>query len=97
VVVGDPQKSDTWVEDCSIASIIIQLEADDLGLGSCWVQVKNREHDELTTADDYIKTLLDIPAGKSVLSVIAIGYPNEIKKSFHMSVELLQKIHREKY
>jgi nitroreductase len=97
VVVGDPQQSDTWVEDCSIASIIIQLEAEDLGLGSCWVQVRNREHDANSMSDDYIKELLGIPAEKSVLSVIAIGYPDEIKKPFDLMNLMTQKIHREKF
>jgi nitroreductase len=97
VVVGDPLHSDTWVEDCSIASIIIQLEAEELGLGSCWVQVKNREHDITTMANDYIKGLLGIPAEKSVLSVIALGYPDEIKKPFDMVNLLKEKIHRERF
>lgn len=97
VVIGDPQLSDTWVEDCSIVSIIIQLEAEDLGLGSCWVQVKNREHDDTTMADNYIKGLLRIPESKSVLSIIAIGYPDEIKKPFDMANLKKEKIHREKF
>jgi nitroreductase len=97
VVVGDPQLSDTWVEDCSIASIIIQLEAEELGLGSCWVQVRNREHDAHSMSDDYIKELLAIPAEKSVLSVIAIGYPDEIKKPFDSANLMKEKIHPEKF
>jgi len=36
VVCADSTKSDVWVEDCSIAAIIIQLTAWSLGLGSCW-------------------------------------------------------------
>jgi nitroreductase len=97
VVIGDPEQSDTWVEDCSIASIIIQLEAEDLGLGSCWVQVRNREHDEMMMAAEYIRNELQIPVGKSILSIIAIGYPDEIKMPFDDSLLMLNKIHRDKY
>ena len=97
VVIGDPQQSDTWVEDCSIASVILQLQAEALGLGSCWVQVHNREHDEATMADTYIKTLLGIPDGKAVLSVVAIGYPDEVKKPLDPSLLMLEKIHRERF
>ena len=43
VVAADTTICDTCVEDASIASIIIQLEAADLGLGSCWVQCKGRK------------------------------------------------------
>jgi hypothetical protein len=35
-VCGDETKTDVWVEDCSIASIIVQLTAQSLGLGTCW-------------------------------------------------------------
>ncbi|HNW49908.1 MAG TPA: nitroreductase family protein [Prolixibacteraceae bacterium] len=97
VVVGDPQQSDTWVEDCSIASVILQLQSEALELGSCWVQVLHREHDETTTADAYIKTLLGIPEKKAVLSVIAIGYPDEVKKPFDLSTLMREKIHREMF
>ena len=44
VVCANPEKSDTFVEDASIASIIIQLAAESLGLGSCWIQMRNRNH-----------------------------------------------------
>ncbi len=97
VVIGDPQQSDTWVEDCSIASVILQLQAEALVLGSCWVQVHNREHDEATMADTYIKTLLGIPDSRAVLSVIAMGYPDETKKPFDLSELMQEKIHRERF
>ena len=42
VVMADPLASDVWIEDAAIASIMIQLQAEDLGLGSCWVQVRER-------------------------------------------------------
>lgn len=42
VVMADPMASDVWIEDASIASIYLQLQAEDLGLGSCWVQVRER-------------------------------------------------------
>jgi septum formation protein len=42
VVMADPLASDVWIEDASIASIMIQLQAEDLGLGSCWIQVRER-------------------------------------------------------
>jgi nitroreductase len=33
--------SDAWVEDCSIASIILQLVGCSLRPGSCWIQILN--------------------------------------------------------
>ena len=43
VVTADPMASDVWIEDASVAAIMIQLQAEDLGLGSCWVQVRERD------------------------------------------------------
>ena len=42
VVTADMTLTDTWIEDASIAAILMQLQAADLGLGSCWIQVRGR-------------------------------------------------------
>ena len=42
VVTADMTRTDTWIEDASIAAILMQLQASDLGLGSCWIQVRGR-------------------------------------------------------
>ncbi len=74
VVAGDKTKSDVWIEDCSIASIIVQLAAEALGLGSCWVQIHRRYHNDDQTANEFICELLNIPDHLEVLSVVGIGY-----------------------
>lgn len=93
VVLADTTKSDVWIEDASIASIIMQLEAHDLGLGSCWIQIRNRFKDETTTTEDYLRKLLNIPGQFAVLSVISIGYPAEEKKPFETDTLDKSKIH----
>ena len=75
VICSDSTQSDVWVEDCSIASILVQLVAQSIGLGSCWIQVRNRQHDEQTSSERYIQDLLGIPAHVKVESIIALGYP----------------------
>jgi len=75
VVCADETLNDTWVEDCSIASILLQLTAQSLGLGSCWIQVRNRQQTETCTAEEYLQQLLSIPAHFRVLSIISVGYP----------------------
>lgn len=79
VVCGDETQSDVWVEDCSIASIVVQLAAESLGLGSCWIQIRKRHHSEGTTAEEYVQEVLAIPPNLKVLSIISIGYPGETK------------------
>jgi len=80
VICADEQKSDVWVEDCSIASILVQIVAQSLGLGSCWIQIRNRNFDDQLTSEDYIRKLLNIPSGLKVESIIALGYPAEKKE-----------------
>lgn len=77
VVCGDETQSDVWIEDGSIASILLQFAAQSLGLGSCWVQVRNRQHNDDLSSEEFIRTLLDLPPTTRVLSVIGIGHPAE--------------------
>ena len=79
VVCGDPQISDIWIENSSIASIYIHLAAASLNLGSCWIQIRERQHDDTQSAEAYIADVLGLPAHIRVLSIIAIGYPDESK------------------
>jgi nitroreductase len=79
VVCGDPEKSDVWVEDCSIASILVQVVAESLHLGSCWIQIRKRMHSDLMSSESYVRKVLDIPVRLKVESIIAIGYPDEEK------------------
>ncbi len=79
VVCADPGKSDVWVEDASIAATLIQLAAESLGLGSCWVQIRERLHAAGTPARDYVAGLLGLPAALQVEAIVALGYPAEEK------------------
>jgi nitroreductase len=88
VVCADTTKSDVWVEDCSIAAIIIQLAAVSQGLGSCWAQIRNRQHDDETSADTYIRELLGLPVYMQVECVLGIGHPAEKKEA--LSADKLQ-------
>jgi len=97
VVIADPNACDVWVEDASIASIIIQLAAQSLGLGSCWIQVRERYHAGNTKAGDYIKNILGIPEKYEVECMVAIGYPAEEKKPYDDSQLEYDKIHYERY
>jgi nitroreductase len=80
VVCATQGESDVWVEDCSIASIILQLAGQSLGLGSCWIQIRKRMHSSNLASEDYIKRVLGLPENFNVESMIAFGYPDEDKK-----------------
>ena len=73
VVMGDVTVTDVWVEDASIAAAYMQLQAEDLGLGSCWCQVRNRHTPDDTEAEQYVRDLLDIPISLACSASSASG------------------------
>lgn len=89
VVCADSTKSDVWVEDCSIAAILIQCTAVSLGLGSCWAQIRNREHDSRKSAELYLQGLLGLPEEVKVECIIGIGHPAERPRP--LAAEKLQR------
>jgi nitroreductase len=93
VVIADPEACDVWVEDASIASIIIQLSAQSLDLSSCWIQVRKRFHSGEFKAEDYIRGILGIPPTYSVECMIAIGYPAEEKRAYDDTELPYGKVH----
>ena len=97
VVTADTSKSNVWFEDASIAALILQLQAHDSGLGSCWIQVYKRLKDDILTSGDYIRKLLNIPEQYDVLCILSIGYPAEEKNQFDDEKLALEKIHFESF
>jgi nitroreductase len=79
VIAADSTKSDVWVEDTAIAGILAQAAAEWLGLGSCWIQIRNRRHDSETTAEEFIQRVFGLPDHLKVASIISIGHPAETK------------------
>jgi len=79
VVCADENESDVWIEDCSIASIILQLAGQSHGLGTCWIQIRNRMYSDDMSSEDYIRGVLDLSKNLRVESMISFGYPDEEK------------------
>ncbi|BEU86928.1 nitroreductase family protein [Selenomonas sp. TAMA-11512] len=75
VVLGNTEKSDTWIEDTSLVLGNMQLAATDLDLGSCWVQINLREAADGTPSVDIVRKALDIPAGFTPEAVLVLGHP----------------------
>jgi len=97
VVCADSTMSDVWVEDCSIAAIIIQLTALSRGLGSCWAQIRKRSNSKERTAEAYIRELLGLPDHIVVEAVIGIGHPAENKRPVAASALQRKKIRHNRW
>lgn len=87
VVIGaDESECDVWVEDCSIAAILLQLNAQSHNLGSVWVQIRKRTTAEDQNSEKRVKEILQIEDKNiRIASIIAIGYPDEIKDPIEKS------------
>lgn len=78
IVIGSNSTlSEPWIEDASIAATMMQLQITALDLGSCWIQVREREHSEGESAEDYVRRLLGIPEHVRILCILSIGHPDE--------------------
>ncbi|HWI40431.1 MAG TPA: nitroreductase family protein [Verrucomicrobiae bacterium] len=97
VVCGDETRSDVWVEDCSIATILLQMTAQSLGLGSCWIQIRRRQHDAATPSEEYIRRLLGLPEQLKVQAIVALGHPSEKREPLPASELQYGKVKRNGY
>ena len=97
VVLGDPMQNDCWVEDGAIAAISMQYQAEDLGLGSCWVQMRGRGLSDGTSADEVIRGILDIPENLSCLCVVAFGHKADERKPQNEDKLKWENVHVAKY
>ena len=97
VVIADTLKSDTCIEDASIASIVMQLTAEGLGLGSCWAQIRLRFDENGVSAEDNVRKILKVPENYLVESIIGFGYPKYKPKSIPLEDLSFDKVRKEKF
>lgn len=93
VVCGDSTRSDAWIEDASIAAAFMQLQAEDLGLGSCWVQVRGRFTADGIPSEEYVQGLLGIAETISVECIMTFGHKDEERRPVDPSKLLWEKVH----
>jgi len=92
-VCVDSTATDAWVEDASIASAYMQLQASDLGLGSCWIQVRGRFDAAGTPSEEYVQEALGIPETFPVLCIIIFGHKAEERKPLDPEKIMWEKVH----
>lgn len=76
VVLGSPMECEHWIEDASLAAGYAQLQAWELGLGTCWAEVKGRFTVNGQDSDQYVRNILGIPYQLEVLCILGVGYVN---------------------
>ena len=97
VVLADPAISDVWIEDASVAATHILLQAEDLGLGACWIQVRERYDAEGQPAEQIVKSLLGIPEGLRAVCIIAVGHKGMERKPQNEDRLKWERVHIGRY
>ena len=76
MVLSLEDESDTWIEDGAITLMVGHLKAHELGLGSCWIQIRNREAENMDS-ESFVREYLDLPDCYRIVGFLTIGYPDE--------------------
>jgi nitroreductase len=99
VVCADEEISDIWIEDASIAMATLHYTAHALGLGSCWIQIRNRmfHHEEGISSEKKMQEMLNIPEKMRVLAILSVGYPADERAPNQLDKLDYSKIHTNKY
>ncbi len=93
VVCTDPAKSEAYIEDATVAAILMHLQAADLGIGSCWVQVRGRLAADGEPSENIVREILGIPDDIVVECVMTFGYPDETRRPVNPEKLLWEKVH----
>lgn len=97
VVCGRMDQSDVWIEDASVAATTLLYAAADLGLGACWVQLRERQTALGEPASAAVKQLLAIPPEAEPLCVVAVGLPEAQPQPHDTEALLWEHVHIGKY
>jgi len=96
-VVADGEKTDVWVEDCSIVMANMHLMADALGLGSCWIQCRLREAIDGRSTEEYVRGILHYPETYHLEAILALGTIDNHPDSHQLEKLPMEKIHYETF
>ena len=97
VVIADKDKADTVIEDSAISMMNMHLMAANLGLGSCWIQLRIREAEDSRSSEEYIRELLGIPQNYLCQAILSIGNLEKAPKPHDVNKLHFDKIHSEKF
>lgn len=97
VVLGNPLLTNAWIEDAAIAATNMQSQAEELGIGSCWVQIRERSYNNAMSSNEYLAELLDVPMPLEVECILSFGIPSSKPEPHRTDNLLWEKVHISKY
>ena len=97
-VYSDSDVTDTYVEDSSLAMGWMHIMASELGLGSCWLQLRLRpSNEEGVTAEEFVNARLGAPTNQKVEALLVMGHIDEAPKANGLPEVNGEKVHSERW
>jgi nitroreductase len=97
-VLGDENRSDTWIEDCAVSMGYMHLMASELGLGSCWLQIRLRPSNTAErSAEAFVRDLLGFPQNERLEALLVLGPIDQAPSPNQPDALPMDKVHREKW
>ena len=95
VVIADKEKSDTVVEDSAVTMMNMELMAASLGIGNCWIQVRARDAENNSPAEEYLREILKFPENFMCQSVLVLGIAAKQPRARELEKLNFSKVHEE--
>lgn len=92
VVVGEPERSEFWVEDCAAVMAQMHLAAAGLGLGSCWIQGRGKDDGAGGSLDERVREILGYRKELTLEAILSLGVPAS-EASRRLPEALWDKVH----
>lgn len=96
LVMADTEITKVWVEECSIVASYLGLLAQEAGLNTSWVDLKEGNTQKGVEIQTYLRDEFNIPENFKTLCFIPIGYGNERHKK-RGDFDISDKVHIEKF
>ena len=84
VVFADSDKSDTWIEDSSIALAYMDLMATEQDVGSCWCQSHLRYSADEEKSEDIIREIFSMADNYRVVGILSLGLTDNRPEGYTM-------------
>ena len=97
VIIADKEKTSAYIEDASNSAMLALLEAENQGLGACWIQLLGRTGVDDVISNEYVKNILNIPSNYEAILMIDLGYKDIDAKPYTDSNIDLKRLHKEEF
>lgn len=92
-VLANEEISDVWAEDCAVVMTQMHLMAAALGVGSCWIQARERQAMNGQTTEEYVREILKFPSEYRLGAILSMGMPEVKMPPTPLEILPFEKVH----